>query len=139
MRPLWPCGVKQGAIGNVHSRKRVHHASCYKRYAHVLRWFPFIPLHIQRSHALSSNPRSGQRAVEIFPDVHRVIPRLKTWIRGTHSHVSRKHLNRHLAEFSYRFNRRFKQRCITIFDRLVTACCATQATTYRQLIAELSG
>jgi len=81
----------------------------------------------------------GTRAIEIFPDVHRVIARLKTWIRGTHSHVSKKHLNRYLAEFSYRFNRRFKQRRATIFDRLVTACCATQAVTYRQLIAELSG
>jgi hypothetical protein len=40
---------------------------------------------------------SGQRAVEILPDVHRVIARLKNWIRGTHSHVSSKHLNRYLA------------------------------------------
>ncbi|MFX0203000.1 MAG: IS1595 family transposase [Candidatus Hodarchaeota archaeon] len=53
---------------------------------------------------------NGRRALEIFPDVHRVIARLKTLIRGTHSHVSSKHLNRYPAEFSYRFNRRFKQR-----------------------------
>jgi transposase-like protein len=81
---------------------------------------------------------SGQRAVEIFPDVHRVIARLKTWIRGTHTHVSRKHLDRYLAEFSYRFNRRFKRRRDTIFDRLVTACCDTQAITYKQLVSALS-
>jgi transposase-like protein len=81
----------------------------------------------------------GQRAVEIFPDVHRVIARLKTWIRGTHSHVSKKHLNRYLSEFSYRFNRRFQERRVTIFDRLVTACCVTEAVTYRQLVADLSG
>jgi transposase-like protein len=78
---------------------------------------------------------SGQRAVEIFPDVHRVIARLKNWIRGTHSHVSSKHLNRYLAEFSYRFNRRFKSRRDTIFDRLVTACCTTQTITYQQLVS----
>jgi transposase-like protein len=83
--------------------------------------------------------RGGQRAIDILPDVHRVIARLKTWIRGTHSHVSGKHLNRYFAEFSYRFNRRFKHRRTTIFDRLVTACCATQAVTYRQLVADLSG
>jgi transposase-like protein len=83
--------------------------------------------------------RDGQRAIDIFPHVHRVIARLKTWIRGTHSHVSSKHLDRYLAEFSYRFNRRFKHRRTTIFDRLVTACCATQAITYRQLVADLSG
>jgi hypothetical protein len=81
---------------------------------------------------------SGQRAVEIFPDVHRVIARLKTWIRGTHTHVSGKHLDRYLAEFSYRFNRRFKQRRDTIFDRLVTACCDTQTVTYKQLVSALS-
>ena len=81
---------------------------------------------------------SGERAVEIFPDVHRVIARLKTWIRGTHTHVSSKHLNRYLAEFSYRFNRRFKQRRDTIFDRLVTACCDTQTVTYKQLVSALS-
>jgi transposase-like protein len=77
----------------------------------------------------------GPRAVEILPDVHRVIARLKNWIRGTHSHVSSKHLNRYLAEFSYRFNRRFKVRRDTIFDRLVTACCTTQTITYQQLVA----
>ena len=77
----------------------------------------------------------GPRAVEILPDVHRVIARLKNWIRGTHSHVSSKHLNRYLAEFSYRFNRRFKTRRATIFDRLVTACCTTQTITYQQLVA----
>ena len=80
----------------------------------------------------------GQKAVEILPDVHRVIARLKTWIRGTHSHVSSKHLNRYLAEFSYRFNRRFKQRRDTIFDRLVTACCDTQTITYHQLVSALN-
>ena len=81
---------------------------------------------------------NGQRAVEIFPDVHRVIARLKTWIRGTHTHVSSKHLDRYLAEFSYRFNRRFKHRRDTIFDRLVTACCTTQTVTYRQLVSALN-
>jgi len=83
--------------------------------------------------------RGGQRAIDIFPDVHRVIARLKTWIRGTHSHVSSKHLDRYLAEFSYRFNRRFKHRRTTIFDRLVTACCTTHTVTYRQLVADLNG
>jgi transposase-like protein len=94
------------------------------------------------SHDLTLYPLtvgSGQRAVEIFPDVHRVIARLKSWIRGTHSHVSKKHLNRYLSEFSYRFNRRFRQRRVTIFDRLVTASCSTEAVTYRQLVADLSG
>jgi len=78
------------------------------------------------------------RAVEVFPNVHRVIALLKNWIRGTHTHVSSKHLNRYLAEFSFRFNRRFKQRRKTIFDRLVKACCSTQTVTYKELVAELN-
>jgi transposase-like protein len=82
---------------------------------------------------------NGHRAIDVLPHVHRVIARLKTWIRGTHSHVSSKHLDRYLAEFSYRFNRRFKDRRVTIFDRLTTACCVTPAVTYRQLVADLSG
>ena len=81
---------------------------------------------------------NGPTAVEVFPDVHRVIGRLKNWIRGTHSHVSGKHLNRYLAEFGYRFNRRWKKRRDTIFDRLVTACCATPTITYRELVTALT-
>ncbi|MBW2149459.1 MAG: transposase [Deltaproteobacteria bacterium] len=81
----------------------------------------------------------GPKAVEISPHVHRVIARLKTWLRGTHCPVSIKHMNRYLDEFSYRFNRRFKKRRATIFDRLVNACCNTEALTYRHLVADLSG
>jgi len=73
---------------------------------------------------------TGQRAVEIFPDVHRVIARLKNWMRGTHSHVSSKHLNRYLAQFSYCYNPRFKSRRGTIFDRQVTAGCTTKTIMY---------
>lgn len=97
-----------------------------------------VPILISGSHSLPPDPRVCSAGSEILPDLHRVIARLKTWIRGTHSHVSKKHLNRYLSEFSYRFNRRFKQRRVTIFDRLVTACCATEAVTYRQLVADLS-
>ena len=81
----------------------------------------------------------GMTAVKVLPRVHRVIERLKSWLRGTHCHVSQKHLENYLAEFSYRFNRRFKKRRDTIFDRLVTACCNTKTVTYSQLVAELSG
>jgi transposase-like protein len=76
----------------------------------------------------------GATAVTLFPRVHRVIERLKSWLRGTHCHVSEKHLENYLAEFSYRFNRRFKHRRCSIFDRLVTACSSTKAITYKQLV-----
>ena len=79
-----------------------------------------------------------KQASKVLPDVHRAISRLKTWVSGTHTHVSRKHLNQYLSEFSYRFNRRFKGRRETIFDRLITTCCNTKAITYSQLVAGLT-
>ena len=44
--------------------------------------------------------------------------RLKLSIRGTHVHVSRKHLQKYVKEFEYRYNRR--QRPTTIFSDLVS-------------------
>jgi hypothetical protein len=41
------------------------------------------------SNFLNAPEQSG----EILPNVHRAIERLKTWIRGTHTFVSTKHLN----------------------------------------------
>lgn len=89
--------------------------------------------------SLTQVKAGSQTSEPVLPRVHRVMERLKSWIRGTHCHVSPKHLNRYLAEFAYRFNRRFKHRRSTIFDRLVTACCLSKAITYRQLVAEVNG
>jgi hypothetical protein len=65
-------------------------------------------------------------AVKPLPRVHWVIEQLKSWLRGTRCHVSEKHLENYLVEFSYRFNRRFKHRQTTIFDRLLTVRCNTK-------------
>jgi len=48
-------------------------------------------------------------AAEILPWAHVVISNLKTWLRGTFHGVSHKHLCRYLAEFAYRFNRRWHE------------------------------
>jgi len=64
--------------------------------------------------------------------------RLKNWIRGTHTHVFSKHLERYSAEVGFRFNRRVEQRRRIIFDRLLNACCKTQTITYKQLAANLN-
>lgn len=45
--------------------------------------------------------------------------RLKLSIRGTHVHVSRKHLQKYVKEFEYRYNRR--KRPAAIFGDLVTS------------------
>ena len=73
-----------------------------------------------------------KQASKLLPWVHIMIANVKGNIRGTHHGVSAKHLQRYLAEFSYRFNRRFSMD--QIFDRLITACIATQPIA----IAELS-
>ena len=41
-----------------------------------------------------------------FQELHYHIFNLKNWIRGTHHHISRKHLQAYLDEYHYRFNRR---------------------------------
>lgn len=50
-----------------------------------------------------------ENAAQILPWAHVVISNLKTWLRGTFHGVSHKHLHRYLAEFVYRFNRRWRE------------------------------
>jgi len=45
---------------------------------------------------------SGKKG-ENFPEIHRVIMLLKSWLRGVHHHVN--HLQDYLDEYCYRFNR----------------------------------
>ena len=71
-------------------------------------------------------------AGKLLPWVHRVISNSKAVIRGAHRGVSNKHLQSYLSEICYRFNRRYWER--ELFDRLVTACLATQSVTYRDLV-----
>lgn len=43
-----------------------------------------------------------------MPHVHLVFSQLKTWLNGTHhGHVSPKHIQAYLNEYTFRFNRRF--------------------------------
>ena len=58
---------------------------------------------------------------------------------GTHHKVDKKHLNRYVAEFTYRLNRRTTE--TTLLARRLSAWLEIQTITYRQLIAkpELSG
>ncbi len=50
---------------------------------------------------------SGLEAHVVLPSVHQVFSLLKRWMLGIHQGaVSRKHLQRYLSEFEFRFNRR---------------------------------
>jgi len=50
----------------------------------------------------------SQRDKGCFQWVNIIIGNMKTALLGTYHHVSEKYLNRYLAEFEYRFNRRYK-------------------------------
>ncbi|MCP5056080.1 MAG: transposase [bacterium] len=73
-------------------------------------------------------------AAEILPWAHVVISNLKTWLRGTFHGVSHKHLRRYLAEFSYRFDRRWREG--ELFGFVLQRVARGQPFPYRQLVAE---
>lgn len=74
---------------------------------------------------------SGKNAVKLLPWVHTLIANIKGNVRGVYHGVSNKHLQRYLAEFCYRFNRRFWES--QMFDRILTACLATDTIGYSEL------
>ena len=57
----------------------------------------------------------GPGVSEVLPRVHSVFGSLKTWLQGTFHGVSPKHLQRHLDEFVYRFNRRWREDALAGF------------------------
>ena len=73
----------------------------------------------------------GSNAVKLFPWVHTLIANIKGNIRGVYHGVSGKHLQRYLAEYCYRFNRRFWES--QMFDRILTACIGTRTVSYSEL------
>jgi transposase-like protein len=78
-------------------------------------------------------PGSGPEAVRVLPWVHTLIANVKGNIRGVHHGVSQKHLPRYLAEFCYRFNRRFWEP--QLFNRMLHACLITSTITFSELKA----
>ena len=76
---------------------------------------------------------SGKNAVKLLPWVHTLIANAKGNIRGVYHGVSSKHLERYLAEFCYRLNRRFWES--QLFDRLLTACANCSTITFAELKA----
>lgn len=56
-------------------------------------------------------PLGGDRDLtrRFFPWVHIVLSNLKRFLLGTYHKPEPKHLNRYVAEFTYRFNRRRKE------------------------------
>jgi transposase-like protein len=72
----------------------------------------------------------------VFTDAwaHTVFGNLKTWLRGTFDGVSPKHLQCYLDEFSYRFDRRWREG--ELFGFVLRRVVGGQPLPYRQLVAE---
>jgi transposase-like protein len=77
------------------------------------------------------------RGSEILPWVHVAISNLKTWLRGTFHGVSHKHLPRYLAEFAYRFNRRWREG--ELFQFVAQRAMRGEPLPYHRLTAEVVG
>ncbi len=78
----------------------------------------------------------GKASVKLlqFKAINTLLGNLKTAIGGTyHAFDFAKYAHRYLAEFQYRFNRRFNMR--TIFSRLLTALIAAPASSEQRLRA----
>lgn len=80
---------------------------------------------------LSKQPQPPHK---LFPWVHITLGNLKRFLLGTHHQVDGKHLDRYVAEFNYRLNRRSMEP--DLMTRLLRATLATTTITYKQLTAE---
>jgi transposase-like protein len=78
---------------------------------------------------------SGDPAHVTMPGVHRIAALLKRWLLGIHQGaVSDKHLDYHLDEYTFRFNRRTSRSRGMLFYRLILQAVATASVPYRQLV-----
>lgn len=68
-----------------------------------------------------------------MPEIHQLIFNLKNWIRGTHHHISRAHIQSYLDEFFFRFN--FRNRLHTLPKLILGKMVELNKTTYNCLVA----
>ena len=86
----------------------------------------------------------GQRACAQFKLVHRQFSNLKSWLLGTHRNTCRRHLDRYVAEYCWRTNRRNRydkagrsdNRESTLPERMIQAVAVSHALTWGQVRRE---
>jgi transposase-like protein len=76
-------------------------------------------------------PKQGAPKYDALKWVNILVSNAKAFILGTYHGVMKKHLQRYLNEFCYRFNRRFWVG--QGFDRLLLACANVNTITYAEL------
>ena len=82
-------------------------------------------------HFVVNVTRDKETALRVLNWLHKFISNLKSSLLATYHGPSKKHLQRYLAEFCYRFNRRFCEHLI--FDKLLFACVSNVPVTYADL------
>ena len=82
---------------------------------------------------ISGLVRGGASPSNALAFIHTLFSNINADIRGLYHGASNKHLNRYLAEFCYRFSRRFL--VCQMFDRILAACVATNNVYYSGLQA----
>jgi transposase-like protein len=76
-------------------------------------------------------------AHDVLPGVHRIFSLLKRWMLCTHQGaISRKHLQRYLSEFEFRFNRRTSHSRTHLFQRLTEGAVRDGHCPYNELIGK---
>lgn len=73
----------------------------------------------------------GKDVSKVMKWSHIMISNAKAFILGTFHGIDKKHLQRYLDEFCYRFNRRWAES--QLFDRLLTACATSRGITFSEL------
>jgi len=76
-------------------------------------------------------PKQGAPRYDVLKWVNILVSNAKAFILGTYHGVQKKHLQRYLDEYCYRFNRRFWPE--QAFDRLLLACSRSAPMTYAEL------
>ena len=82
-------------------------------------------------HTATELSKQDQPPHKLFPWVHITLSNLKRFLLGTHHQVQTQHLQRYVAEFNYRLNRRTMEP--DLLNRLLRACISTTTITYHQL------
>ena len=78
---------------------------------------------------------SGKEAHEVLPGVHRVFSLMHRVLLATHQGaVSKKHLQRYLDEFAFRFNRRRSASRGLLFQRLLSAAVMARPPAYWEIL-----
>jgi transposase-like protein len=94
-----------------------------------------LELGIEHERIVVSKQEGRSVDIESFTWVNTALGNLKKFINGTHQFITKGYIQRYLAEFQYRFNRRYDLR--SIFPRMLYACVVGTYHPAHQLFSEL--